>query len=45
MKKLLTYEDAKPDWRGREINWELFLNINQTYFRSVLKVAEGKWPV
>lgn len=43
--KLLTYEDAKPDWTGREINWELFLNINQTYFRSVLKVAEGKWPV
>lgn len=45
MKNLLTYEDIKPDWTGREIDWMRFLNVNQAYFISVLRAVECKWPV
>ena len=44
-RRLLTYENVKPIWLGREINWEWFLHSNETYFKNKMKWAECNWPV
>lgn len=45
MKRLLTYEDLKPDWKDREVNWEWFLHVNETYFKNKLDFWSKQWPV